>query len=71
VTDHERETRRRRKAEIAIRSLTEHGNPKRAAADLGIAESTLRKWVAEYLELNGYETVVQAAYWLDRDTMSA
>jgi transposase-like protein len=70
MTDDAREARRRRRAERAIRALTEHGNPKKAAADLGIAESTLRKWVAEYLAEHGYESVVQAAYWLDRDRMT-
>ncbi len=66
VTDTDRQKRRLRKAELAIRALAEHGNPKKAAADLGIAESTLRKWVSEYLKEHHFETVVQAAYQLDR-----
>jgi transposase-like protein len=65
VTIQARELRRRRRAERAIRALGEQGNPKKAAADLGVAESTLRKWVAEYLELNGYESTFQALYRLN------
>jgi transposase-like protein len=71
MSDEARELRRRRRAERAIRALGEQGNPKKAAADLGVAESTLRKWVAEYCEINGFETKEQAIYWLDRDRISA
>ena len=66
MTDEARQKRRLRRTELALRALTEHGNPKKAADQLGIAESTLRKWVAEYLAIHGYESVAQAAYWLDR-----
>lgn len=71
MTEASRRDRRVRRAERAIRALGEHGNPKKAAKDLGIAESTLRKWVGEYLELFGYESAVHAVYWLDRDRISA
>lgn len=71
MTDLAREARRRTKAEFAIRALAEKGNVKKAADYLGIAESTLRKRITEYLLLNGYDTVAQAAYWLDRDRLSA
>jgi transposase-like protein len=67
MTDDARRARRLRKTELALRALAEHGNPKKAAAHLGIHESTLRKWVAEYCELRGYDSVVQAAYWLQPD----
>lgn len=71
MTIPDREARRRRKTERAIRALGKHGNPKKAAADLGIAVSTLYKWVAEYVDLNGYESREHALYWLDRDRISA
>lgn len=54
-----------------MRALAKHGSPKNAAAALGIAESTLRKRVADYLVLNSYDTIPQAVYGLDRDRMSA
>lgn len=71
MTDDARQQRRRRKAELAFRALTAQGNPKKAADHLGIAESTLRKRITDYLLLNGFDTVAQAAYWLDRDRISA
>lgn len=66
MTDDPRRARRLRKAELALRTLGEKGNPKAAAAYLGVTESTLRRQVSDYCELMGYETPVHAAYWLDR-----
>ena len=72
MTDDARERRRRRKGELALRAVAEQGSNKKAAEKLGIAETTLRKRVAEYCTLMGYGTPVQAAYWLDRnERMSA
>lgn len=66
MTDDARIARRRRKAELALRALVEHGTNKAAAEHLGISETTLRERVADYCSLNGYQTPAQAAYWLDR-----
>lgn len=63
MTDTGRESRRRRKAEMAFHALGKHrGNTKEAARDQGIAETTLRKRVAEYCELMGYLTPFEAAW---------
>lgn len=67
MTDAARRARRERKAEHALRALAQKGSPKAAADFLGIHENTLRRWVADYCTLNGYQTPVQAAYYLDRD----
>lgn len=68
MTEDARKARRRRRQEKAIRALGRCGNPKQAALDLAIAESTLRKWVAEYVKANSYDSPAQAIYWLDRPT---
>lgn len=70
MTDDARVARRRRRQEKAIRALGRYGNPKKAAAELDVAESTVRKWVAEYVEANGFESREHAIYWLDRDRMA-
>lgn len=66
MTDNARRARRLRKAELALRTLGEKGNPKAAADHLGITEDTLRRRVAEYCTEYGYQTPVHAAFWLDR-----
>jgi len=65
MTHTAREARRLRRAELALRALGEFGNPKAAADHLGIAETTLRTRVADYCALMGYQTPVQAAFWMD------
>lgn len=66
MTDAARLARQIRKAELAIRALGEQGNPKAAADHLGIAETTLRRRVADYCRIKGYQTPEHALYWLDR-----
>ena len=66
MTDEGRRARRLRKAELALRALGEQGNPKAAAAHLGITEDTLRRQVADYCIEFGYQTPVHAAYMIDR-----
>lgn len=65
MTDAAREARRLRKAELALRALGKHGNSKKAAAYLGISESTLRRHVAAYVALKGFESAVQALFYQD------
>lgn len=63
MTDDARELRRRRRAEVAFHALGEHhGNVKEAAQSRGMAESTFRRWVSVYCEINGYETPFEAAW---------
>lgn len=71
MTDPARRARRLRKAELALRAVIEHGTPKDAAAHLGITESTVRRQLADYCTIYRYETVAQAAYWLDRPRKAA
>ena len=66
MTDPARRARRLRRAELAIRALGEQGNPKNAAAHLGIAETTLRRRVADYCSVFGFDGPIQAVYFLDR-----
>lgn len=66
MTDPARRARRLRKAELALRALAQYGNAKRAAEHLGIAEKTLRQRVNDYLSINGFDSIPQATYWLDR-----
>jgi transcriptional regulator with PAS, ATPase and Fis domain len=67
VTDAARTARRRRKAELAMRELAKAGNPKAAADSLGISEATLRRRVADYCTIHGFDTPVQAAYHLGQE----
>lgn len=63
-----RRARRLRKAELALRALVEaRGNIKQAAADLGVAETTVRKRVADYVEIKGLETPLYAAFVLGQE----
>jgi hypothetical protein len=66
VSDPARRARRLRRAELAIRALGEFGNSKPAAAHLGVAETTLRRRVADYCEIFGFDGPIQAVYFLDR-----
>lgn len=66
MTDSARHHRRARKAELALRALGQHGTPKAAADFLGIAETTLRRRVADYCELKGFQSPEHALYWIDR-----
>lgn len=69
MTDAARRQRRLRKAELALRALAEHGNAKRAAEYLGVTEDTVRRQVADYCELQGFATPIQAVYALDRENL--
>ncbi len=71
MTDPARRARQLRKAELALRSIIEHGTPKAAAAELGISETTVRRRIADYCTIYRYQTVAQAAYWLDRPRKAA
>lgn len=63
MTDSDRLTRRMTRARNAFIALGKHrGNTKEAAADQGIAETTLRKRVADYCDANGYLTPFEAAW---------
>ena len=52
------------KAEEAMRALARYGNADRAAAELKIHPDTLRKRVMRYCAMTGYDSPVQAAYWM-------
>ncbi len=71
MTDPARRARQLRKAELALRSIAEHGNAKAAAAELGVHETTVYKRVADYCKIFGYDSAIQAAYWLDRPRKDA
>lgn len=71
MTEDARRLRQLRKADLAIRALVECGNPKSAAIQLGLAEDTLRRHVCDYLAIYGFDSVAQAAYWLDRPHKSS
>lgn len=56
---------RERKAREAMRALAKHGNADRAAVELNIHPETVRRRVRWYCALKGFDSVIQAAYWLD------
>jgi DNA-binding NarL/FixJ family response regulator len=61
------EARRREKRQVAtLRAYLRTGSMKRAADQLGIAESTVRQRLSDYYERTGYTNAAQAAYHLDR-----
>jgi hypothetical protein len=54
--------RRQRKAERALEAFIATGTVKGAALDLGLAESTVRRWLADYCAEQGFGTnIVRAA----------
>lgn len=68
MTD-DRERRQMRRGEQAIHALgRHHGNAKEAAFDQDVTVKTLKRRIAEYCDLMGFDTAFEAAYRINPDT---